>query len=209
MKQLTVIAHWVMLGWLSTLTPCISAEQPGPWQRVKMKDGITVYQREVPGWSIKEVRATGQVSAPIQRVRAVVEDITQANRINSVVSSAGLIPLAKHNQTTYFVILDMPWPTSDRSAIYQRQVTTDSSGNTITVEDRADTATKPVPPMKKTVRIERSTQQWVLRKVNANLTEVTFTSLTDPNGPIPASLINTRSVEAPLESIANLRLLCK
>ena len=51
----------------------------------------------------------------------------------------------------------------------------------------------------------QSMQEWKLEKMSDCSTKVSLTSLTDPGGPIPASLVNSMSIEEPLQSIVNLR----
>lgn len=195
--------------WLIAISGIASSDTStaGPWKQVKEQDGITVYQREVPGWSIKEVRATGIVAAPIQKVLEIINDVNHAGKINEVVSDAGMIKPETPESYYYFIMLDMPWPTTDRSAIYYRQISVDKEMQCITITDKADSDMGITPAMEETVRIVQSTQEWKLQKIDNGTTKASLTSLTDPNGPIPAFFINTMSVDAPLQSIANLRKL--
>lgn len=186
-----------------------STSTPGSWEQVKEQDGITVYQREVPGWSIKEVRATGNVAASMQDLLKIINDVKYFGKINEIVSDAGVVQQNDPEKYYYFIVLDMPWPTTDRSAIYSRQVSVHKEKQRITIADKADSELDITPAMEDTVRIVRSTQEWKLQKMDDGTTKVSLTSLTDPNGPIPAFLINSMSVDAPMQSIANLRKLVR
>lgn len=196
--------------WLAAF--CAIADSPftaGPWEQVRERDGITVYQREVPGWSIKEVRATGNVAASMQDLLEFISDVKYYSKINEIVSVAGVVQQNDPEKDYYFIVLDIPWPTTDRSAIYSRQVSVDKEKQRITISDKADSELDITPAMEGTVRIVRSMQEWKLQKVDDCTTKVSLTSLTDPSGPIPAFLINSMSVDAPMQSIANLQKLLR
>ena len=205
----TKIAALSLGFWLTLFAGIASSDTPtaGPWKQLKEQDGIKVYQREAPGWSIKEIRATGLVEASLQTLFDIVNDVKYASDINEIVSKAGRIEQDDPERDYYFIVLDMPWPTSDRSAVYARQIIIDEEQHTITLADKADSEMVMRAEMEGTVRMVRSTQKWTLRKIDEDTTEVTLTSLTDPNGPIPAFIINSMSVDAPMQSIANLRKL--
>ena len=192
--------------WLATF--CAMADSPSTypaWEQVKERDGITVYQREVPGLNIKEVRAISEVAASMNDLLEIITDLESYGKINKIVSAAGHVHQRKPDSNYYFIVLDIPWPITDRSAIYSRKVTVSEDKQNITITDRADSELDIVPAMKGTIRLVQSMQEWKLEKMSDCSTKVSLTSLTDPGGPIPASLVNSMSIEEPLQSIVNLR----
>ncbi len=196
--------------WLAAFCPIAgSTPKPGPWEQRKEQEGITVHQREVPGWGIKEVRATGNVATSMHDLLQIIKSVKCFGKINNIVLDAGVVQQNDAEKNYYFVVLDLPWPTTDRSAIYSQQVNVNNDKQHITITDIANSELGITPEMKDTVRIVRSTQEWKLQKIDDSTTKVSLSSLTDPNGPIPAFLINSMSVDAPMKSIANLRQLTR
>lgn len=192
--------------WIATFCAMADSQSTYPaWEQVKERDGITVYQREVPGLNIKEVRAIGEVVASMNDLFEIITDLEFYEKINKIVSAAGHVHQRKPDRNYYFIVLDIPWPITDRSAIYSRKITVSKDKQNITITDRADSELDIVPAMKGTIRMVQSMQEWKLEKMSDCSTKVSLTSLTEPGGPIPASLVNTMSIKEPLQSIVNLR----
>ena len=55
------------------------------------------------------------------------------------------------------------------------------------------------------IRIDKSDGFWFLQQTDSNLTQVTFQMHTEPNGTIPAWLVNSFVVDAPFDDLTALK----
>lgn len=198
--------HSILIGLILAITGVAYADENGDWKKIKEDKGITVHQRKIAGWDIKQTRAHGQIATSAEEILAIIDDAKIASQINKLIAKAERLP-GEDDQDVYHygIVLDIPWPVTDRYAVYQRTITRDTESGNIIVLDEADANIEPPFKTKKLVRMVRSMQEWILKPTEDGGTDVTLTILTDPNGPIPAFLINTMTVDEPLDTLINLR----
>lgn len=185
-------------------TPLAQAAEEG-WKLEKDADGIQVYTRAVAGESIREIRAVTEVSARLTSVVAALEDVSAMSQLSDVISEAMVLTQQSATRSQVYSVLKMPWPLDDRDMVNQREVRQDSV--TLAVAITSIAAPGAVPPKKGRVRIQKSRQEWRLTPQGGERVRAEMRALTDPNGPIPASVINAMSVGTPFKSMQQLRAL--
>lgn len=184
------------------LLPALAAATDDNWKLEKDKDGIQVYTRAVEGWSIREIRGTTQLPVKLSAVVAVFDDVPALSELNEYVSKAEVRNRESDLRYQIYTQTKMPWPVSDRDILNQRNIAQDSKTLAVTITDAA--TDKILPPTKGMVRIVKSTQVWTLTP-DAKGVNVEMRLLSDPNGPIPASLINSMSVSNPYKTLVKLK----
>jgi hypothetical protein len=187
----------LMLAWLPA-----SAGSESAWQTQKERDGVQISTRAVEGWSIHEIRGVERIPARLSTVAAVLCDIDASTAINDLIVEAKVVQRDNDTRYRFYTAMKMPWPVSDRDLVNQRQITQDPASLAVTFDDQA--VPEAAPPRKGYVRMEKSHQLWILTPANGEVL-VEMRALSDPNGPIPAVIVNAMAVDAPIKSLVRLR----
>ncbi|MGH8517667.1 MAG: START domain-containing protein [Panacagrimonas sp.] len=184
-----------------------SASTPDDWRLEKDEDGIRIASRAVEGWDIREMRGQTTVPGPLASLVAVVDDASALPELNDFVVSTTVQNRQSATRYQMYSLTRMPWPLKDRDIVVQREIVQDPATLAVTVTDTAIQGG--VPEKKGLVRIQRSRQQWMFTPAADGSVAVELRMLSDPNGPIPSSLLNSMSVSTPFKSIAKLRKLAR
>lgn len=184
-----------------------SALAQDDWRLEKDEDGIRISSRAVDGWEIHEMRAQATIPGPLASVIAVIDDPAASPELNEFVVSTTVRNRQSATRYQMYSQTRMPWPLKDRDVVTQREMVQDPTTLAVTVTDTAIEGG--MPEKEGMVRIKRSRQQWIITPAADGSIAVELRMLSDPNGPIPASLLNSMSVNTPFKTIGKLRKLSR
>lgn len=177
-----------------------SSEMEDGWELRHEQDGIFIYSRSVPYSPIDEMRVDAVIEAPMSKVQAVLLDHKNRPKWDKVCRYAKEYR-AEDSGLLLELYYDFPWPISDRDVLLHVDIR--QSENYSRIEFAAKNATLPLK--EGVVRIHHAKTTWNLRAINSRSTQLRAEAHSDPNGPIPAWLINKLSVTQPIENIQALR----
>jgi hypothetical protein len=200
--------RWLMPSLLFAVLPSLAPAAQADWKLEKDKDGIQVYTRAVEGWSIHEIRGVTYVPAKLSSVVAVINDIAAQGELNEYVAEATVQNRESDARYQIYALTKMPWPVSNRDIVNQRSISQDPSSLVVTITDTAVDKASP-PPRNGVVRIVKSKQVWTLVPDAKGGVNAQMQLLSDPNGPIPASLINSMSISTPFKTLGKLKALAQ
>ncbi|MDP9142665.1 MAG: hypothetical protein M3O62_17985 [Pseudomonadota bacterium] len=193
----------VLFALAAALAPPAVTASEAAWQQQKDKDGIQIHTRPVAGWTINEVRGVTRIDARLSSIVAVLEDPLATPELADIVEHSEVRDRESATRYQIYSMMKMPWPVSDRDILNQREISQDPKTHTVTI---TDIATANLMPLNKDyVRIVKSRQQWTLTPLAAGGVQVESLLLSDPAGPIPASIINAMSISTPFNSLSKLR----
>jgi hypothetical protein len=185
-KQLARVIAGV--GWLlATAIPAIGAE----WIQINSNPNLTVYAKDRPGSSVKEIRAVGVVDAPSWVVHNVLDEVADYPDFMPYTTKAELIERKPHRAIIYF-----RW---DPPLLGARDVTIAVTANS---DKRADGKTgyrlqwEPISsvgpaPIPGIIRITLDEGSWNLEPTeDGKKTTVIYDLFTDGGGGLPAFAIN-------------------
>jgi hypothetical protein len=197
--------RWAFAVLAAALSVASAAADDAGWHLEKDQDGIQIYSRAVDGWSIHEMRSTTHIAGRLSSVVAVITDVDAMHELVDVVAESKITQRDSDTRYQIYSLMKMPWPISNRDILNQREIKQDASTLTVTI---TDTATQDVIPLKKDlVRILKSRQVWTLTPTADGGVQVENRLLSDPNGPIPSSVINAMSVGTPFKTMTQLKAL--
>jgi hypothetical protein len=102
------------------------------------------------------------------------------------------------------VAIDTPWPFLDRDVVYETDVTIDYAAGKVFIQSVA--LKRPLVQLKKQyVRITDSEHQWILERISADLTRITFINRTNAAGPFANYLSNSGMRDTTIHSLVNLK----
>jgi hypothetical protein len=173
------------------------------WRVDKDKNGIRIESRAVDGWDIREIRGSTEYTGPISSLINVINDASAAPRLNEIVSESRVTERTADGNQHVYMVLDMPWPLQDRDVLMLRETKRDPQTGIVTIVDKATQDV--MQPKEGLVRMVRSSNQWQLSPKPGGSILVELRMLSDPAGKIPASLINSMSVDAPFKTLSQLK----
>ncbi|MBD2860148.1 hypothetical protein IB286_14190 [Spongiibacter sp. KMU-158] len=173
------------------------------WRLEKDSNGILIATRPVEGSAYREIRASTTIEGRVSSIVALLQDMSYWPKLNKIISSAELLQQLNASESQLYFQMDMPWPVTDRDVLYHRTIHQDDKSHAVILTDRALTGILPEKNGK--VRVIESVQQWTLLPNDQGGVDVTWITHTDPNGPLPAKMVNWLSVGPPHESISVLR----
>jgi hypothetical protein len=197
-KHITIILIIMVL-------PTISVAG-GEWEFIVDNDDITLYAREVNGDSEKQFKGVCIVSRSLETVGFFLSDIDSYPRWFFKCIEAKKMPAQNSSDFQFFlyVTIDTPWPFSDRDVVYKTEVTIDYASEKVIIHSIA-LRTPFIPLRKQCVRITDSEHQWILERISAGRTRITFINRTNAAGPFANYLSNSGTRDTTIHSLKNLR----
>ncbi|MCY1295375.1 START domain protein [compost metagenome] len=172
------------------------------WQLAKDEDGIKVYLSSVPGSKYKAYRGVVDIKADVQAINALQDDVAGSCKWIHACAEMRLVKSEGPGDNWTYSKIDMPWPVTGRDVVIH--VTTEKTADgTLIRHMKADP--KAVPAVPGQIRVPKLEGEWRLVPKGPGVTEVTYQVQTEPGGSIPSWLANSFVVDAPMNTLKNLR----
>lgn len=176
------------------------------------KSGIKVFVFRHKGSLFSTFKAETTINSSIDSIIAVMLDNDAC--VEWLYSCYKSIPLKQvnFNEHYHYQILSIPFPFSNRGFIFRSFLTNKpfSKSSTITITTTPDYCTSKIS--KQCLLINNSKNVMVKKSIGIiklepgiNGTKITWTQHTDPNGKLPAWLMNSYTKHIPFESFSNLK----
>jgi hypothetical protein len=178
----------------------------GEWKLIADKDGITLYAREVSGHSEAQYKGVSIINQSIEAVGSVLSDIASYPKwfFKCIESKKILTKNSSELHFFLYVAIDAPWPFSDRDAVYETEVAIDYALGKVVI--RSTALTQPLIPLRRQyVRIRDSEHQWILEKISADRTRITFINRTNAAGSFANYISNPGIRDTIFLSLKNFR----
>lgn len=184
---------------LLLLITCLSQAQSN-WKLKKDVNDIKIYTRAVANEKLEEYKAVTIINTAIEKV--VKELVTAPEYYKECESGISYhVKELKENQHVFYAHKDLPWPIKDRDLI-----------TLLTVEKLSESKYKlkleclpdAIPEKEKTIRIKKLMGFWLLEEMS-NTTKVTQQLFINPEGTLPAFVINNLLVKGPFKTFSELR----
>lgn len=189
-------------GLLLLASTAVHAED---WKLAKDEDGIKVYLSEVTGSQYKAYRGVVTVRADIATLRAMQEDVPgscawihECNEQKSLKSEGD-----KHWSYSRF---NTPWPVTPRDSVIE-VTTLEGSDGSVTRQLKGVPAY--LPEEKGFVRVSKVEGLWKLTPKAGGEVEVIYQVHTEPGGSIPSWLANSFVIDAPFNTLKEMRELAE
>jgi len=171
------------------------------WQTAKDEDGIKVSLAAVPGSDYKAYRGVTTIKAPLAKVRALQEDAAGSCAWIHECKMQKLLK-AEGDKTWVYAQFNTPWPVTPRDSVLE--ITTVQAADGSLTRNLKEVPTY-VPAEKGFVRVAQVDGFWKLVPKGADSTEVTYQVHTEPGGSVPSFVANKFVVDAPFNTLKNLR----
>ena len=178
------------------------------WEFQKIKEGVEIYLRDVPGSEYREYKGIMDVrDARVTSLVAAFYDTPSYTRwMHNCIESRLLKILNPYERYTYTVI-HAPWPAKNRDTISYSLVRQDPNDLTVTIAITG----KPdyISPMKNRVRIPYMNALWTFKPLVTGEVRVSYQTVNDAGGWLPLKLLNMSMIDMPFLTMVKLRNIIK
>lgn len=173
------------------------------WELVKDENGIKVYIYETSDSDIVKAKTNIIVNAPIERVKAILDDIDQRHEWIPFLKVSKALSEFKDNKRIEYSHFSAPWPASDRDFVYQIELTNRSNKKLVYNMFSVETDLKPSD--NRYIRADLFESVYTLQALNSETTSVELVFHADPQGWLPNWIINIIQRVLPFKILRNLR----
>ena len=177
-----------------------SHHQGKEWELKKEAKGISVYTRDVDGSNIKEFKATAKIASSQKTVLDILFDIPSYPKWIEDVKYAEILHVSDKERNLYYQ-LSLPWPVKDRDTAMSMKIS-HQEGKAVLLELTGKNNL--IDEKNDFVRMNSVIGQWLISPIDDNNCEVTYQFIADPEGSLPAWVINIFIVDGPYQTLINL-----
>lgn len=170
------------------------------WQLVREESDMNIFERKPTNSKFKQVKIKTTINAPLSKVVAILEDIS--NQKNWMYGTKEVTLLPQENEVITYMITDMPFPIKDRDIVIKYERYQDPNTRVVNTKTTAVNGYKPLTD--KFERIKDFTSTYKLVPLENGLTQVEYYLEADPGGNLPAWVVNLFTTKGPSESMKSL-----
>jgi len=170
------------------------------WALEKDTKGIQLFTRQVADSPFEEVKATTVINAPIERVVSVFGDGSTCAAWRGNCKSSRILRQPEENERYIHMVLDLPWPLSDRDMVVRSLSSVDEQNKTATVDI---VSVEGEYPEQKYIRAS-TRAHYSLALIEPGKIALTYIVHVDLGGDISPRIINPELTASTFEEIARL-----
>ncbi|WP_448211524.1 START domain-containing protein [Colwellia sp. MEBiC06753] len=175
------------------------------WQLVRTSDEIKIYKDKQKDQRIVTVKASLQVKSTLSGFLLFLQDYPNIPTWLDSANHAELIEQVLPNENIFITKFNSVWPVKPRDMVIRsKYIQLDNGSIEIDVTD-ASTA---IAPIDNSVRVTVEYAHWTIRPVaDSGLIDITYQFNVDPNGAIPAWLVNQLTIDSVWKTMRNIKAL--
>jgi len=158
------------------------------WKLIDNSDGMKIYTREYEGSNFKELKISFTINAPLSSIVSVLDEIDKYPQWIYTCTESKVIEPKVDGKSTYYVLMDLPWPVSDRDMVLKSKMVQDPITLEISVDSKAISGE--VAEKKDVIRILKNNISWRMKPISKNQTHIDYYVKSKPSGSVPSWLGN-------------------
>ncbi|MDP2228638.1 MAG: START domain-containing protein [Moraxellaceae bacterium] len=174
------------------------------WAEARNANDIRVWTRAVPGYPLREFRATTVVRSSLAGLVNLLLDTGHA--ADWVYRTRRIDVLQRDDEKATFVIhivTDFPWPLSDRDVIVAGRIFQEADGTVRIISQSLLDDQHPKAPG--CLRMVDFYGNWTFRPLGDGLVEVSMLGRANPGGVIPHGIVNLIIHDTPYQTLRGLQ----
>lgn len=190
----------------------IFANSQYDWKMVRDEDGIQVYLKEFWADPIKSFRGISLINSSVDSLLAVIVDINACTDWVHRCKNPLLLFRKSFSENYHYQVHQLPFPAHNREFIFHSKITRSSQTGAVRIQMKTipnfcqnDIKACSLIPRSSLVRVKHSHGYYLLEPVAKNITRVTWTHHTDPEGHLPLWLVNQLIKDMPYRTLQGLR----
>jgi hypothetical protein len=191
----------ILFAFLLTADHSVMAQ--ADWTLKKDENGIKLYTKSTEDSPIKSIKAILEFDVPASAVIALIGDIPAYSTWVYQCKKSEVIKQISPTSGIFHHMTEAPWPFDDRDHVSIYEVTRDPNTKVITVNSHAVTGI--YPEQEGYVRLKKSRAKWILTPIGENKVAAIYELSFDPEGSVPAWLINMFITEGPYQRLSKMK----
>lgn len=175
------------------------------WTLDKDEEQIQLYTRSVSGSPFLEVKATTRINASIEKVAETFGYGNGCGEWQAMCKSSEVLSTISETERYVYLVLDLPWPLSDRDMVIHTTGQIDRESGIVTVQ--LESASSEYPAQKYTRAESHGLYQ--IKGLTDQQVEFTYIMRTDLGGNVSADVVNPRLASSVYNDVATLRSLAE
>ena len=192
---------------VALLAPCragaAESAQDGSWTLAREANGIMVHTRKVEGSKFLEFKGTASINATIEDILARHRDVDSMPHWLYNCIDAVLVTRESDDEFVTLTRIRTHWLVSRRDSVVRSTIVRDPVGGDVTIYLAGEPDS--VPKQRNHVRVRQLIGTWRLVPQENGSVMVEYQAHVEPGGSMPAWLANKFVVDAPFETIRDLR----
>ena len=176
---------------------------PDNWKFFKESNHISVYYRTNEKPTIKELRLTTTINAPVPTVEAIITNVDILKSWGYACLESKLLKKVGPGELYYYYAVDVPWPVSDRDVVINMKIKHDSISGITHINSRNFVGF--IPEKEDRIRVKYVRAHWKLSPVKKGLMQLDFTIESDLGANFPDWIVNYAMSYSPIKSITALK----
>lgn len=176
-----------------------------PWKLEREEQGIALYTGTVGDSPFVAVKAVAQIDAPIEKVAQLLGDGNSCSPWRAMCKSSRVLKKVSDSENLIYLVLDLPWPATDRDLVVRSVANVDRQAKTLHVTLESASAEHPIQDY---VRAE-SSGEYALKVVGDARSEFTYIQHTDIGGDLSPDLINPQVISSTFDDVKRLQELAE
>jgi hypothetical protein len=190
---------------VSLALPGVALATDVAWTLQREDDGISLYSREVADSPFLAVKVIATIDAPAEKVAQLLGDGNGCSPWRAMCKSSEVLETVSDSERLIYLVLDLPWPVSDRDLVVRSIAQVDEQAGTLHVKLESASAEHPVQEY---VRAQ-SSGEYALKVLGATRSEFTYIQHTDIGGDLSPDMINPSLLSETFEDIRRLQQLAE
>ena len=173
------------------------------WEKVMIKDGISVFKAKLKNSPLVGFRGEAIIEAPIGKViHVLVDNDRRKEWVDRLVNSKLIDKPGTYRQTVYQEF-SAPWPVSNRDFVYSGGIFKVPNSNQIKLDFKS--IEHPNAPKTAGVRGHLQRGLYLVTPISKNKTKIEVELISDPKGLIPSWIVNLVQKSWPYKTITAIR----
>lgn len=170
------------------------------WEFQKEKDGVRVYTAKKEGSNYKKCKAIGSMKVKLDDLYDYLRNPLNYKKFSNKIESIKVIKTTE-KAVLYYIKVNMPWPVYNRDGVYKLE-TVKKTEDAFIFKGHAEPDLVPEQPGY--IRVQKATNYYNV-KTNGDKIDVHYEGFSDPNGSVPAWVVNYYLVDGPINNFTQMK----
>lgn len=175
------------------------------WEFKKEVDGIKAYHQSIETSKFKRYRITSEFEGKLEGMVAILQDI---DIYTEIFGDLGEAILVEESGETHFELLSRtktPFPVKDRFSYTDTNYSYDPTTKTVRVALQCKDNEYLQGYAKKGILVKDCSGSWEITNIGDGKLAVTHEFFADPEGVVPAWIINQRTIDSPIKTFKTIK----
>lgn len=192
-----------LLIFITVVTTANVLAQKKKWELVEKNDFMKIYSRMPESSSFKELKINLIINAPLSSIVAVLDNVSAYPDWIYSCTESYFVKEKKEGHSIYYILLDLPWPLSDRDIVSKSHMKQNSKNLKITINTK--NISGKVKKKEDVVRVPKNIIKWEIEPITKNKSEINYYVKSNPGGLLPVWLVNMSVEIGPKRTMTALK----